>query len=381
MNSAERRFALFILAAFLAVDAILIAATAASWAALDPDFFGIWATARFLQSHPAAEVYDSTALGAFQQSLRPHFTAVYPAPYSPVFLLAIRPLAWLPYGGAHLLWAGVTLAAFLGAGWAVLRRVDFLIILLLAPVTMLNAIYGQTGFLTAALLIAALLLMPARPWLAGLSLAVLCIKPQLALLMPLVLLARRDGKTIATTTLWLAALAVLSGAVLGWSIWWDWLVTLASHGQFIAQSRDQLIGIMATITAAVLSLGGGLMLAQLLQLGAALVMGAIVWIAWRRVDKNLGDKNLAMAATMVGTFLLTPYGFVYDTPVAMVGALLFLRHGRAPNAALSGLELAAVIFLLIAPLCILSAVPQPPATPIALLILFAVITRRMLRPV
>ena len=40
----------------------------------------------------------------------------------------------------------------------------------------------------------------------------------------------------------------------------------------------------------------------------------------------------------------------------------------------------AVLFVLIAPLFILTAPPQPPAAPLALLILFAAITRRMFRP-
>ena len=58
MKSAERRFTLFILIIFLAVDAALIAAAAARWSSLVPDFFGFWSTAQFLQTHEAAQAYD-----------------------------------------------------------------------------------------------------------------------------------------------------------------------------------------------------------------------------------------------------------------------------------------------------------------------------------
>lgn len=375
MRSAERRFALLILAAFLVVDAVIIASTIANWSALDADFFGIWSTAKFLQTHNAPDVYNIPRLGAFQTALRPRFTAVYPAPYSPVFLLAIRPLAWLPYTVAHLAWVGATFGVFAWAGHAALRRPDLTIILLAAPVVALNMVYGQTGFLTAALMLGFLCAMGTRPWLGGLCLAMLTFKPQLGLLMPIVLLARGDWKTLATTILWLAGLIGVSSAVLGWAIWPDWFTTLAGHGALMTESRAQLIGIMATVTSAVLSLGGDPLLARMIQLLVAAVIALVVWLAWR-----CPDRELATIATMLGTFLVTPYAFVYDTPVAMCAALLFLRYCNERPDGVSGLELAAVVFVLFAPLFILAATPQPPAAPLALLALFALITRRVFRP-
>lgn len=375
MRGAERRFALFILVAFLAVDAAIVAAAIATWSALDADFFGIWSTAKFLQSHPAPDVYDVARLGAFQHGLRPRFTAVYPAPYSPVFLLAIRPLAWMPYSWAHLAWVGVTFGAFVWASAAALRRRDLAMVMLAAPVIVLNMVYGQTGFLTAALMIGFLSRMGAHPWLAGLCLAMLAFKPQLGLLMPIVLLARGDWKTFTTTVVWLTGLIALSSFVLGWSIWPDWFATLAGHGELITASRAQLIGIMATVTSAVLSLGGDPQLARIIQLIVAAVIAGVVWIAWRRQE-----RELAAIATMVGTFLVTPYAFVYDTPVAMCAALLFLRHCGDRPGSFSGLELGAVVFVLFAPLFILAATPQPPAAPISLLVLFVVVARRVFAP-
>lgn len=376
MRSTERRFALFILAIFLAVDAALIAATAATWSDLVPDFFGFWSTAQFLQTHAAAQAYDIHLLAAFQHALRPDFQAIYPAPYSPVFLLAIRPLAWMSAGWAQLVWVGITFAAFAWAARSVLRQRDLVAILLLSPLMALNAIYGQTGFLTAALMIGAVSLSPTRPILAGLCMALLSFKPQLGLLMPVMLLARRDWITLIATTLWLLMLMVLTSAILGWSIWWEWILTLTGHGELIALNRDHMAGIMTTITAACLYFGVDMALTQMVQIVGALIVAAIVWIAWRRAP-----TPLAIAATWIGGFLVTPYAFVYDTPVAMCAALLYLRYCRGAPGELPGTDVAAVMFVLIAPLFILATAPQMPAAPLALLALFAAITRRVVQAV
>jgi len=374
MAGTERLFALAILVVFLAADAAILGAAATTWSAMVPDFFGFWSSAQFLQTQRAATAYDIFQLGPFQQALNPNFTAVFPAPYSPVFLLLIRPLAWLAYTPAHLLWAGTTLAAFLLAAWTRLHHPAWLLAMLVMPVTVLGIVYGQTGFLSAALMIAVLHWMPTHPWRAGLCLALLAFKPQLGLLMPVVLLARRDTRTILATIICLSALVALSSAVLGWSIWLDWLDALRGHGQLMEESRTQLIGIMATVTSATLSLGGSLPLARALQGFVALLVAVAVWLGWRRANPGLAE-----AATLVGAFLVTPYAFVYDSPAAMYGAFLFLRTIRTRGETLAGLELAAVVTTLAAPLFILTAVPQHPIAPLAFLALFAVIARRMLR--
>ena len=111
--------------------------------------------------------------------------------YPPVFHLAVLPLALLPYLWSYALWAAGTLALYL----AVLRRLvpgPYTVWLLLAfPAAFLNVMHGQNGFITVALLAGAVMTLERRPWLAGLFIGLLCYKPQLGLLLPLVLLAGR----------------------------------------------------------------------------------------------------------------------------------------------------------------------------------------------
>ena len=60
---------------------------------------------------------------------------------------------------------------------------------LAVPMVLNNALVGQNGFLTAALIGGTLYLMPVRPILAGICLGLLSYKPQYGLLFPLVLIA------------------------------------------------------------------------------------------------------------------------------------------------------------------------------------------------
>ena len=278
-------------------------------------------------------------------------------------------------GWAQLAWVGLTFAAFAWAASTALRQRDLVALLLLSPLMVLNAIYGQTGFLSAALMIGAVSLAPARAVLAGLCMALLSFKPQLGLLMPVMLLAQRDWMTFAATAIWLLALIVLTSMILGWSIWWDWIFTLTGHGDLIAFNRGHMVGIMTTVTSAGLYFGADPALAQIVQIVAGLIVASIVWFAWRRAP-----RDLATAATWVGGFLVTPYAFVYDTPVALCAALLFLRYCRNRDENIPVTDFVAVMFALMAPLFILAAPPQPPAAPLALLALFAAITRRVFRP-
>ncbi|MFX8624471.1 glycosyltransferase family 87 protein, partial [Acinetobacter baumannii] len=78
------------------------------------------------------------------------------------------------------------------------------------PVVMFNALMGQNGCLTAALIGGTLYLMPKRPWLAGVCLGLLTYKPQYGLIFPLVLIAAGQWKTFASAALTGASVAALS---------------------------------------------------------------------------------------------------------------------------------------------------------------------------
>src|SRR5204863_3126413 len=117
--------------------------------------------------------------------------------YPPTFLLAVTPLGLLPYPAA--------LAAFVpgtAALWAALvRRIlpdrRAWIVAAAAPAGLITLLDGQNALLTGALAGFALLWLDRRPILAGVLIGLLAIKPHLAVLFPLALLAEARWRTIA----------------------------------------------------------------------------------------------------------------------------------------------------------------------------------------
>jgi hypothetical protein len=68
------------------------------------------------------------------------------------------------------------------------------------PAVFINLGHGQNGFLSAGLFGAALLALPARPILSGVLFGLLAYKPQLALVMPIALLAAGQWRTVIAST-------------------------------------------------------------------------------------------------------------------------------------------------------------------------------------
>ena len=94
-------------------------------------------------------------------------------------------------------WAGSSSASipYLVVTRAIVGRPFGWMLALAAPMVLNNALVGQNGFLTAALIGGTLYLMPVRPILAGICLGLLSYKPQYGLLFPLVLIAAAQWRT------------------------------------------------------------------------------------------------------------------------------------------------------------------------------------------
>src|SRR3954469_17578041 len=131
------------------------------------DFSGLWSFGKFA-ALSGAGIYDPFALADYQQGLDPTLAGGgFPYPYPPTFLLALIPLGMMALPVAYACWIagtfGLHVLASLGRAW---RSVAGLA-LLAAPTTLVNAITGQNGFLSAALLIGGLRLLGTHPIMAG----------------------------------------------------------------------------------------------------------------------------------------------------------------------------------------------------------------------
>ena len=163
------------------------------------DYVAFWSASHLALHGHAAHVYSAKLLGAVEKSLLPDIKGVLPWLYPPTFLLFLYPAALVPYELSWWLFFGLTLVAFVAAINAIVPGRISTLLALAFPGVIMTALSGQNGLLTASLMGFGLALLPRRPVWAGVSLGLLCIKPHLAVLIPLALLCSRSWRTLVVT--------------------------------------------------------------------------------------------------------------------------------------------------------------------------------------
>ncbi len=332
---------------------------------INADFLGFWAYPRFT---PVTSIYDPGAMMRFQQALYPGFRSFYPFTYPPDFLLFCAPLRWLGYDAARAIWLLAGLAAFAAAGFAMFQRTVPVLVLLASPAALLCIVLGQSSFFIGALLLGGLAALPRRPLLAGLLFGLLTLKPQMGLLLPLLLLARGDWRAIIAALLTAAALVALSGLALPPELWRQWLIALPQiQRDYFAGGAN--LSIMITPAANLLHLGATPRLAMVVQGLCAAAAAAAVFFTSRR-----GPYARAVAVLLTASFLAQPHAYAYDLVTLPAALLPQLGRRGWPAQALAGMLYLAPLLLLtpwagwclLAPplalqLCLLAFSPWPGA--------------------
>ena len=274
---------------------------------LGSDFVAFWAASHLALEGRAHDAYDLARMVAAERLAVPAGRTVVAWFYPPPFQFVILPLALLPYGIAFLSFMAATLGAYLAVLRRVVRRRDAVWLVAAFPGMWLNFAQGQNGFLTAAAAAAAILCLHRRPAQAALWVGLLVIKPHLAILFPLALVAAGAWRALVLATAFAAALLVLSVVVLGPATLEAW-----SGSMHLARHYLEVGALPWVKTPSVFSAAR---LAQMpvgwaygMQAVAALAAAAAVWHVWRRSRSTA----LRGSALMAGTFLVSPYAFDYD---------------------------------------------------------------------
>ena len=291
------------------------------------DFTALWGAGQLALRHATALLSDPAL---FTQHLRDWFGPEMPDqiwPYPPPILLLGAPLAHLPLPVAFLLYSGVTLALL----WGVLRCAGLPrwmpTVVLLSPAVAENLLIGQNGAITAACLAGGLLLVDSRPLVAGALFGALVIKPQMALLLPLCLLAGARWRAAGSAFGVSAALIGVCWACFGSEAWIDYLVTARPAIQAYFEAPWTSAGsqrIFASVFMAARSLGAGLPTAYAAQTVVALACAALAIRAWRQPDLEPRGR---MAITVALTCLASPWVHSYDM-VALAVAIITLAFDR-----------------------------------------------------
>ena len=202
---------------------------------LGTDFANVYAAGKLALEGNAAAAYDWPRHHDMQKAIAgradiPYFGWHYP----PAFLLLAVALAALPYLGALLVYQAATLAAYLAVVRQIAGRAEAWLPALAFPAVFVNVTHGHNGFITAALLGGALLVLDRRPLLAGVLIGCLAYKPQFGLLVPLVLAATGRWRTIAAAAATVLAIAGLTWAAFGADVF-------AAFWQSLAMTRRVML--------------------------------------------------------------------------------------------------------------------------------------------
>lgn len=248
--------------------------------------------------------------------------------YPPFFLGVAAILAKLPYLEALAVWQISTLMLYLAAIVKILRvsgrELAICIAAALAfPALQVNMLHGQTGFLTAGLIGFGFAFLETNPILAGVCFGLLTYKPQLGLVLPVVLIAGNRWRAIIAAVATLSVLILGSLLTVGPEVWSGFFRNVAALRVFALDQDGVGYAKLQSVYAAVRLLGGDASSAYLVQGVATLAaLAALIWL-WR---SNV-DWRLKASGAIVGTLLTSPYCFDYDMVVLGPAMALLVAQG------------------------------------------------------
>ena len=304
------------------------------------DFVNMWTGWRAIAAGDPGSFYDFQVYNA---ALRGIFGPSFPEhnwSYPPHLLLFSWPFGLMPYLTGYAVWCAVGLVLLGAVGYACGIRHDQWLLLALAPAILVNIFAGQNGFITAALLIGGLTLIDRRPVLAGILFGLLTIKPQLGLLLPLMLVLTWRWTVIAAASATVLALVAMSTAVFGPEVWQAYFAkAIPIQQQVMTQGSGIFLAMMPTAFMNMRTAGLGLGIAWTAQILVSVL--AIAAVIWTYVQRR--DAELATALLLTASFLVTPYAFNYD--MVVFGWLIAKLRDR-PDSTLADHRLALAVWTL-----------------------------------
>ncbi len=315
----------------------LLALMLATWIAklAVPGDFALYAAwARVGLAHGWSQVYSPAHFAEAWTGLP--LAIHFPNNDPPFLLWLVLPFAVLPGPAGAAAWQVVLLAATAWCWWVLSPagwRIRALVVVAAFEYVGWGLGLGQVVPVVAAAVTACWWLdRKGHPYLAGLALAAVALKPQLAFLIPPALLLSGRFRILAA---WLAATSVLAAAALV-AVGPDGLLQMARNSQ-AGLARAQAFDVATTLMLSTW-LGSG----AALWVGRVLAAGLALAAAWRWRDRGL---EVPLAAGLIGSLLCTPFIHPQDLALLLVGAALCLRAVPAPKQPLARRLIYAGIFL------------------------------------
>jgi hypothetical protein len=297
---------------------------------LGPDFATFWGAGRLVDEGRSAVVFDPHAFDAWQrQTFGPSRGFAFWS-YPPPALLIFAPFGQLPFLGAYALFMALSfgLLLWVARGWLGSWRRAWLVGL--SPASAATLIVGQVSFLASGALLGGFMLMERRPRLAGAVLGSLILKPQLAILLPVAMLAERRWTVAAGAACSAVATCAASLIFQGPGLWEAFVTqSLATQAAMLTGGTGFFQIYMPTALMSARLIGAPMWLGWAAQGLCAAAGVAIVWRTFRRP----GDVVPKGAVLIIATALASPQCFHYDLVAYSAAILLLLAASPSPAGA------------------------------------------------
>lgn len=287
------------------------------------DYLPFWSASHLaLQGH-AVDAYNFGILKPVEEYAAGRPVGVLPWLYPPTFLLFVYPLALLPFTLSAPIFLFGTLALFVKVVRTIVPHPRTALVAIAFPGSALVVTAGQNGLLTASLVGLGLVLLRRRPILAGLCFALVAVKPQLCVLIPLALLASRSWRALGAMIAGVAISLALSILAFGSETLVAFVHNMGLANSFIESGRALLFRV-PTPFAALKLLHAPTPVAGAVQAVSALCAAATVCYAWGRPSAF----GLRAAVLVCASMLVSPY--LYDYDLSWYGVLIawVVYHAR-----------------------------------------------------
>ena len=348
------------------------------------DFHVYWSVSYVSLHNSAIEAFNPHQLHAIEAMVLAD-TALgngyAPWVYPPTFQLLVYPLALLPYLVSYSLFVCIGIACCLVVCAPAVKAGALPWISVIAfPGIWVATVCGQNSLLTLALAAGALGLLERRPVLAGVCAGMLAIKPQLAVLFPLMFLCGRHLRAFGAMAITGGLFCAASGLLFGLPLWLKFFETLSWFNTVVVQNGDGGIWkAMPTVFALARRVGASLPAAYALHAAIAVPAVLATAILWGRRARFA----VRSAALIVATLLAQPYLIYYDL-AWLILPIIYLCVDRVRQGVWTRVEGVIITFAWLLPIPSFLAIFKPSIGQwgtVLLPILFVVVLRRaLLRP-
>jgi hypothetical protein len=290
------------------------------------DFLNFWMYGRAAPMADPGRFYDLAAYhGALEVLLGPSYPGQNWS-YPPSIFFFAAPFGQFGYLPALLIWTLIGVGIFCGVARHHLADNRLLAALLLSPAAVLCVISGQSSLITAAMLVTIFAWLDRRPIAAGVLIGLLTLKPQLGILLPVMLIASARWRVFAAAAIATLGLVTATALVFGPQVWVDFATKgLAANNLVLADPERIATPFYPTIFMNLRGIDLPYGIAMAVQL--CFSVAAVAAVGWAFRARRDADPQMLMVLFFACSVTAVPYLLSYDTLALTFASLLLLGTG------------------------------------------------------